>query len=279
MIPSCGWHTTVVLENLFNLHQTCLDIVHPLYNPKNGQMRIAGLMSGSGSNLRKILEKEKELERDRGASPYRVAVIFSDAIDSNAVEIGKAYGIPVVINDIREFYKARGKPRGDMQVRAEYDLKTVSLLSPFGISVAAYAGYMSIATAPLVDAFLGVNVHPADLSVLENGSRKYVGDHAVLDCLRVGEKELRSSTHIIENEVDGGRLLMISAPVKVEQEVIPELFDEFAQTYQARLKEKGDWVIFPETLLHLAEGRYAADETGLLHFDGKPIPYGVRLDE
>lgn len=256
----------------------------PLHDPADGQMRIVGLMSGSGSNLRKIIECEKALQDARGIPPYHVTVIFSDTCDSNAATIGKDHDIPVVMRDIRAYYAARGKPRRDLEVRSEYDKETVKALSPHGATVAAFAGYMSIATAPLINAFLGVNVHPADLSITEDGCRKYAGGHAVRDAILAGENELRSSTHLIEEQVDYGRLLMISPPLPVRQEesfktADRRVMDEIANAYQNVLKERGDWVIFPRTLLYIAEGRYATDEKGLLHVDGKPIPQGLRLEE
>ena len=134
-----------------------------LYHPESGRMRVAGLMSGSGSNLRKIIEYEKEIESKEGGSPYHVVVIFSDNPSSNAKEIGNDYKIQVVVRDLKAFYKERGKPRRDLLVREEFDRGTVEELKPFSIDVAAYAGYMSIATDPLINAFLGINVHPADL--------------------------------------------------------------------------------------------------------------------
>lgn len=255
----------------------------PLYDPSNGQMRVVGLLSGSGSNIRKIIEFEKQLKIERGASPFSMVVLFSDNSESNAVKIGKDFDIPVVVRDIIGFYAARGKPRRDMQVRAEFDRETVNALAPYKVSVAAYGGYMSIATQPLIDAFLGVNVHPADLSIRENGKRKYTGDFAVRNAILNGEKFLRSSTHIIEPEVDGGRILMISPKLEVS---LRENFDknyvslvkEVANEHQSKLKEYGDWVIFPKTLLYIAEGRFAQDENGSLYFDGKQIPQGLRLE-
>ena len=253
-----------------------------LYHPKSERMRVAGLMSGSGSNLRKIIENGRRLEAKEGRAPYQVVVIFSENPTSNAEKIGNDYGIPVVVRDLGNFYKERGKSRRDLSVRAEFDKETVEALKPFSVNVAAYAGYMSIVTVPLINAFLGINVHPADLSLMNGIKRRYTGDHAVRDAIVAGEKQLRASTHIIEPQVDYGRILMISAPLLVN---LPEGFDvdnkdqvnAISDQHQNKLKEIGDWVIFPKTLEFLADGRYSQDEQSNLYFDNKAIPKGVRL--
>lgn len=122
-----------------------------------------------------------------------------------------------------------------------------------------------------------------DLTIVdEHGKRKYRGDKAVRKAILAGERELRATTHLITEEVDGGPVLMVSAPLSVElpPHFYPcdsELVTMVAEQHQARLKEVGDWVIFPRTLQYLAGGRFAKDEAGLLHFDGRPIPNGVRL--
>ncbi|MBU4502489.1 MAG: formyl transferase [Nanoarchaeota archaeon] len=253
----------------------------PLYNSVQGQMRVVGLMSGSGSNLVKILEFEKQLEQERGNSPYKISVIFSDTYDSNAAKIGKDFDLPVVIRDLKGYYAKRGKPRTDMKVREEFDMETVKALEHYDISVAAYTGYMSIATKPLIDAYLGINVHPADLSIFDkDGKRKYTGDHAVRDAILSGEKTIASTIHIIEEEVDYGKILMISKPIKVK---LPRIFKpkkrlskKLEKQNQGLLKKNGDWIIFPRTLLYLAEGRYTGDFLNI-YFDGKPIPEGIKL--
>src|SRR3989338_7620957 len=254
-----------------------------LYHPESGRMRVAGLMSGRGSNLRKIIEHCRVIESREGRAPYQVVVIFSDNPASNAEKIGNDYGIPVIVKDLRAFYTERGKPRGDLSVRREFDEETVEALKPFNIDVAAYAGYMSIATDPLINAFLGINVHPADLSIMDGSKRKYTGDRAVKDAIVAGEKQLRSSTHIIEPQVDYGKILMISAPLPIN---LPEGFNPnnkdqvkaVSYEHQNRLKEIGDWIVFPKTLEFLADGRYSQDGKGRLYFDSKEIPQGVRLE-
>jgi folate-dependent phosphoribosylglycinamide formyltransferase PurN len=259
-----------------------------LYTPESGRMRVAGFMSGSGSNLVKIIEHEIILEKLEGRSPYHVAVIFTDNPLSNAGMIGRTYGIPVITRDLGEFYRERGKPRKDMTVRAEFDQGTVDALAHYKIDVAAYAGYMSIATSVLINAFLGANVHPADLRIMNGEKRKYTGDHAVRDAILAGEKELRSTTHLIEPRVDYGRILMVSQPLSV---TLPEDFNPsdteqvklVSDQHQTMLKERGDWIIFPKTLEDIASGKYSQDEEGRLYFNArftdKPIliPQGILL--
>jgi folate-dependent phosphoribosylglycinamide formyltransferase PurN len=254
-----------------------------LYNPDKGTMQVAGLMSGSGSNLQKIIDMELQLQ-EKNIHPYHVAVIFTDNAESNAVKIGRDYNIPVIVRDIKSFYKHHGKPLKDLELRAKFDEETVKALKPHNIVVAAYAGYMSIATKPLINAFLGINVHPADLSIKNSdGARKYTGDHAVRDAILAGEKYIRSSTHIIEDKVDYGQILIMSAPLAV---ILPHNFDasrpeivkEVEQFNQNRLKERGDWIIFPKTLIEIANGNFSRDSSGIIFHNDKALFNGLKLE-
>ena len=257
--------------------------LQPLHDPLEGVLKVVGLMSGKGSNLQKILEWGEVLRKKRGKAVYQVAAIFSDTFDSKACEIGKEFDVPVIIRDLKGFYAQRGRHRGDLKLREEFDRETIKALSPFEARVAIYAGYMSIATQPLVEAYLGVNVHPADLSIEVEGKRKYVGSHAVRDAILAGETSLCSTTHMVESVVDGGRILMISPPLPVVPAgpfaaKDPESISSRAQEYQERLKRAGDWIIFPRTVQYIAEGRYSQNAEGNLFFDGQPILHGFRLD-
>lgn len=244
--------------------------LQPLYNPAKGVMRVIGFMSGSGSNIRRLLEHQREL----GEKVYNIVALFSDRTGSNAPQIGKEFDVPVVVRDIDAFYAKRGKLRKDLSLRPEFDIEAYRLLRPLEASVAAFGGYMSILSHVFVHAYLGVNVHPADLSVLkQNGTPKYTGDRAVAKAINAGETHLRSSTHIMANKVDCGPILMRSTQMEVN-------LLESAQQNQDRLKVHGDLVIFPRTLEYLAQGRFTRDtETKIIHFDGKPIPFGVKLED
>lgn len=268
-----------VCKRYINLNFYFRKMLRKLYDSR---MIVAGLMSGTGSNLRMIIEHERRLDAE-GGSPYHVGIIFTENPKSSAKDMGAEFNIPVYIGDMAEFYRQSGKPRKDMDVRREFDEWTAKILKEHGVNAIAYAGYMSIATEPLVNAALGINVHPADLSITKpDGMRKYTGAYAVRDAILGGEKELRSTTHLVESEVDAGKIFMISPPLKV---ILPGDWDpkdaeqvkQVSNEHQERLKRFGDWVIFPKTLEDIARGRFETGMNGTLHFDGKSIPNGLRL--
>jgi folate-dependent phosphoribosylglycinamide formyltransferase PurN len=256
---------------------------------KGRPMRVAGFMSGSGSNLIRLIERSKILEKEKGSSPFQVVFIFSDRSDGKCLGEKIAYenGIPYFSYDIRVFHRSRGLKRSaitpeGLSARKEFDRVAARLIDAFEIDVNALGGYMSYIT---LDGC--INVHPADLSIMTpEGKRKYVGDHAVYDAITAGEKMLRSSTLWTDQGVDTGPLLMVSGPLKVE---LPEPLDQLrdkkeelfriVDAHQERLKEVGDWKIFPRTVEMISEGRFAFDEHNRLYVDGTPSPNGYREPE
>jgi len=272
-------------------HETAMKL-KPMYDPAGGAMRVACFASGSCTNARRIVE--------RGLSPdsgYRVTLIFSDVRDDRLTKAGEKmslgrdvaheYGIRYEYIDIRDFYKHKGVPRSDLSVRPEYDAMIVERIAPYSIDLICNAGYMSIMTEPILDAYSGriINVHPADLTIMEGGERKYIGIHVVEEAILTGEKELRATTHIVREKVDHGEILVVSEPVPVElppgatvKELMAEraLLGRVVEEHQDRLKRRGDWVIYPLTVQLIAEGRFSL-EGGTVYFDGRPVPTGVRL--
>ena len=259
-----------------------------LFDPKRKPMHVACFMSGSGTNVRRIIEHQKKLEEERGESPYEVVLIFTDNAESNAEKIAEEYGIQFVINDVKKFYGDRDFK--DMKIREEYDKKSLELIETHDIDVIALGGYALILTEPLLTNYLIVNVHPADLSVTEKGKRKYVGLHDIppRKAILSGEKSLHSSTHIVTKDVDQGEILLISKPLKVElparitledlkKPENEQLLKKIAKEHQNKLKEVGDWRIFPLTLEWIAEGRFGIDEKRNIYLDGKIITKGHRL--
>jgi len=250
-------------------------------------------MSGSGTNTRKIIKRSYQL----GAS-YRVELIFTDVKDdridkdggkaSRALDIAREYGIPYECVDILDFYMSKGQQtKKDLTLRPEFDGKVVERIDPYCIDLIALAGYMSITTAPILERYEGriVNVHPADLTIMSDGERKYVGMHTVRDAILAGEEELRSSSHVVRKKVDHGEILVVSKPVPVRlprgvtMERLSEdkvMLKKIVEEHQERLKKEGDWEVYPLTVQMVGKGRFALGD-GIAFLDGKPSPGGFRL--
>ena len=257
-------------------------------------MRVACFVSGSGTNARKIIAGSQE-----EGSGYEVYLIFTDVRNDRlkrdgskrcrAKDIADEHGIAYECVDIRDFYRERGVKRaGDLSLRPEFDRLVLEAVDPHGIDVIALAGYMSVTTQPLLEAYSGriLNVHPADLSIMEGPERRYVGIHVVEEAIMAGERELRATTHVVREKVDHGEILVISEPVEVQLppgvglddlEGDRKLRRKVVDEQQDRVKRKGDWVIYPLTLQIIAHGRFALDGKGAVYLDGEKASGGHRL--
>ena len=260
----------------------------PIFDPEKWgrPMRVAAFMSGSGTNIIRLLEYEKALRARDGRSSFETIFIFSDRSDGGSAgeKIALENAMPYFSYDIRSFHvhgslKRTVANKQGLAARQKYDRVAEKLVEAFQIDVIALGGYMSYTT-------LGrcVNVHPADLSLVDsNGRRKYVGDQAVRDAVSAGEQVLRSSTLWTDDGVDTGPLLMVSDSLQVSlPEPLEELmkdrkrFDGIVDRLQEQLKEAGDWKIFPRTIELIATGRFAFDPQDRLYLDGSPVPLGFR---
>ena len=230
----------------------------PLFRPEK-KMRVAGFMSGTGTNLRSILENQKE-------SNYEVVMIYSNVADETkckAKQISREYGIPYYCRDIKDYYREKKcSDLRDMGVRAEYDQETVLILEKNSVDVVALCGYLSVLTSEIYGRFVTVNIHPADLRVLDSGGKRAYAGCVKEKCLekaaRDNKEEFFSTIHLVNGEVDGGIILSVSEPVRKSLEGIPETF--------AELNKKG-CLAYAQTLKKVSEGRYWIDEEEQLAID------------
>ena len=249
-------------------------------------MRVAGFLSGSGTNIRRLLEHQRRLETSEGTAPFQVVFLFSDRSDGGCrgETIALEYGLPYVSYDIRQFHHIRGikrdvsSPEG-MNARRAFDLLAEALTACLEIDLIALGGYMSYTTLKRC-----VNVHPADLSIKDaSARRRFTGANAVFDAICAGEKELRASTLYTDEGVDSGPLLMVSEPLPVELPLPlesllkdKEMLAGVAEEHQERLKEIGDWKIFPRTVELIARGRFSLDENNVAYLEETPLDAGYR---
>ena len=93
--------------------------------------------------------------------------------------------------------------------REAFDAETAAMLRRFDLDAVVCLGYLYVITAPLLEAFPDriLNVHDSDLP-------RYPGLHATRDAIYAGERETRSSVHIVTPQLDAG-------PVLVRSEAFP----------------------------------------------------------
>ena len=245
-------------------------------------------MSGSGTNAEKLLESPEH------GKLWKCSAIVTDREKGcRAKEIAEKFRIPYILHDIFQFYRDHGLET--ISVAAESGMKVRNLWTDalrrkiediphdFGL----LAGFVPLSN--IVGDFPCLNVHPGDLTIERNGERILAGLHSgpVETAILEGHPALKSSVIIAtpynpgEKNVDSGFVLGISDPVEIK---LPEgvtieqlleckkartkgrndLLGRIADEHIDRLKEGGDWKLFPAVTKAFTQGRYAYDEANRL---------------
>ncbi len=271
----------------------------PLIEVAGRRARAGIFLSGGGSNARVILTEHTRLGDASPLEPVCLVTDNPDSVSCGAGPIGEEFNVPVVGLDIRAFYRDRGHPRVTVRTSEGQRIRTAwtdelrARLKPYGIDFGIFAGFEPLTN--ITGDFPCINVHPGDLTYLREGKRYLVGLHTVPieRALLAGRTELRSSVilatpfHGKGEDMDTGPLLGLSPPVPVDLRghAVASLaavaarrpprrpvggygdaLEEVAAHNQNRLKEGGDWVVFPQVVLHVARERFALGPAGEVYF-------------
>ena len=172
-------------------------------------MRVGVLASGSGTNLRAILE--------RGIP---VVVVISDR-QCGALDVAREAGVAVELIE-RVDYTATFD-------RVAYTHRVVDVLRAHGVELIAMAGFGTILEKPIHDAYPDriLNTHPALLPAFK-------GWHAVPAALAAGVKITGVTVHVATLEVDDGPILA-QEPVRVLEGDTVESLHERIKEVERRL--------------------------------------------
>jgi phosphoribosylglycinamide formyltransferase-1 len=191
-------------------------------------MRIGVLASGTGTNLRALLD---------AGLPVVVVVVDRPCA---ATGLAEAEGVPAELVERTSFGK-------DFD-RLAYTHRVVDVLERHGVDLVAMAGFGTILEKPIHDRYGGriVNTHPALLPAFK-------GWHAVDDTLAAGVKVTGVTVHVATLEVDDGPILA--------QEAVPVLDGDTVETLHERIKVV-ERRLYPEVLWQLVRDEEAATEGG-----------------
>lgn len=165
--------------------------------------RVAVLVSGSGTNLKTLLD-------DPAIRPH-IALVLSDRPGVRALDRAREAGVEIAVIE----------PDGFAD-RSDFDLAVLRLLEDRRIDALVSAGYMRLLGRPILDVFGGswLNIHPALLP-------SFPGMHGVRDALAHGVKVTGVTVFLVDEGVDTGPI--------VSQEVVEVLPDDDWDSLEERI--------------------------------------------
>lgn len=148
-------------------------------------LSIVVLISGSGSNLRALLEA-----CDNPLYPAKILAVGADS-PATGLEHAEEFGVPSFVVEQQNFSN-----REDWSQRV---LEHIEFLKP---DLVVLAGFMKILPESFVSALSPrlINLHPSLLP-------EFPGAHAVRDALAAGAKKTGSTIHIVDAGVDTGPVI------------------------------------------------------------------------
>nr|WP_211262313.1 phosphoribosylglycinamide formyltransferase [Nitriliruptor alkaliphilus] len=156
-------------------------------SPSAVPMRLAVLVSGSGTNLQALLDA---IAADPGFGG-EVVVVGSDRPDAGGLERARAAGIATVVEALDD-HPDRPTWEGVLRARLEDQEPDAVVL----------AGFMRILSGAFLDGWPDrvINTHPSLLPAFR-------GAHAVSDALEHGVKLTGSTVHLVDEQVDHGPIV------------------------------------------------------------------------
>jgi len=169
-------------------------------------LKLVVLISGTGSNLRALLEASADAE-----FPARVVAIGADR-DAEGLALGEEYGVPTFSVPFTAY--------PDRDAWGDALIGEVARWEP---DVVVLSGLMRLVPPAVVDAFSPhlINTHPAYLP-------EFPGAHGVRDALAAGVTQTGASLIVVDNSVDGGPI--------IAQERIPVLPGDTESSLHDRIK-------------------------------------------
>ena len=195
-------------------------------------VKIAVLVSGGGTNLQALIDAQNRGEIIGG----EIAAVIASKPGVYALERAKNAGIPGYVIARKVYPDARAMT-----------VALVDKLKELGIGLVVLAGFMTIITNEMVEAYPGaiLNVHPALIPSF--CGKGYYGLHVHEEALKYGVKVSGATVHFVSEECDGGPIVLQKA-VPVEEGDTPE-------TLQRRIMEQAEWKLLPLAVSLFCQGR------------------------
>jgi len=173
-------------------------------------MRLGIMCSGNGTNFENIVRTCREDE---------VVVMVHNKKKCGAAKRAEKLGIP------------------HTQMSSKNEDTIIQIMQAWKVDLIVLAGWMRIITPKLIDAFPNqiINLHPSLLP-------KYKGLHAIERALESGDQVTGVSVHYVNEELDGGEIIM--------QEEVPILPDDNIDTLTKAIQRR-EYYLLPRAIEHV----------------------------
>ncbi|NBI12698.1 phosphoribosylglycinamide formyltransferase [[Haemophilus] felis] len=203
--------------------------------------RIVVLISGQGANLQAIIEACSV-----GVIPAQIVSVISNKSEAFGLQRAQQANIHT-----RVFL------RKDFANNQAMDQHIAEYIESLNVDLIVLAGYMKILSAAFTQRFAGkiLNIHPSLLP-------KYPGLNTYQQALEAGDKEHGTTVHFVNEEVDGGAIVL--------QAKVPIFSDDSLMEIEERVKEQ-ELRIYPLVIKWFVEERLQLKE-GQAYLDGNLLP-------
>lgn len=215
-------------------------------------LKIAVLFSGGASALKYLLKNDPTCGKS-----YEFVCGISNKKDTSGEKLCHENRIPFKEFNTKKYALGLGYdgPLNAMpeEVRNTYFMNILSYLrSNYMIDFILLSGFMLRISEPLLGSYPIINVHPADLDIKDTvtGKPKYTGDDAVTMAFEAGELYTASTIHVVEREVDCGKIICISDPLYRVDEVS-------AKDHQEKMKTFCDGPAYQKALQMITSGSFS----------------------
>ncbi len=195
-------------------------------------LRIAVLVSGGGTNLQAIIDGVNSGKIHN----TEIAVVISNNRKAYALERARNNNIPAECISPKSFAD-----------REEFHRALLAAEETYTFYLIVLAGFLVAIPGIMVKAYTNriINIHP---SLIPSFCGKgHYGLHVHEAALGRGVKVTGATVHFVDDGTDTGPIIL-QKPVMIEQDDTPE-------TLQRRVMEQAEWVILPQAIDLIAQGK------------------------
>ena len=187
------------------------------------KQRIAVLVSGGGTNLQALLDREKD-----GAIPSGEIVLVLSNREG-------AYALTRAANAGKAAFTVTRKKAGSQEA---FEKEITRILEDHHVDLIILAGFLAILSQDFTDRWAGriINIHTSLIPSFCGAG--FYGLHVHEAALARGVKVSGATVHYVNEIPDGGEIIL--------QKAVDVLPGDTPETLQKRIMEEAEWILLPQ---------------------------------